>query len=441
MDTNMFKQAVRRSACDQCRARRVQCLRAQDSTAPCARCSHIGARCVTSAPGHPGRPRKARLVDGDTPPRGPARSPADVSSPGRHRTSSTLRDTNYVEVTESDLAASKPSVHPPRDPLAHGPQAADFWATQGDSSVYFHSPSIEQSPAPGEDILALVDQLSSPSQLQGLLSADDELNAMLHMGWDSSTALDMDFDPLLDPWTGVLPPTPLPQCSSPASSLMRFREEMDQRITTIDAYYSDPLEVVQGCKEEGAGRDPENPAAVLLTSSKEFIDIIQSLTPAGRTHKQTDDALSTEIVLLALSSYLSLMRLFDAMFHTIHKFISQLPPDSFKSVKVKSVLRIGGISSLQDMPLKTYATGIVDAIQGQVRTLERCMGIPTEYCLSGEAATSLPAATPGILSWADRAQLFWAVMAQEDVKSRQGSKSYVESIRANIQGSMRALDD
>jgi len=47
---NMFKPAVvRRSACDQCRARRVQCLRAQNSTAPCARCAHVGARCATSA--------------------------------------------------------------------------------------------------------------------------------------------------------------------------------------------------------------------------------------------------------------------------------------------------------------------------------------------------------------------------------------------------------
>ncbi len=209
----------------------------------------------------------------------------------------------------------------------------------------------------------------------------------------------------------------------------------------MDAYYSDALGVVEGCKEEGADRKPDNPAAVLLTCSKEFIDIIQSLTPTSRTHKQSEDALSTEIVLLALSSYLSLMRLFDAMFHNIHKFVSQTPPDSFKSLKVKSVLRIGGISSLQDVPLKTYATGVLDAIQGQMRTLERCMGIPADYCLSGEAAASSPAAAPGILSRADRAWLFWVVLAQEDVKSRRGSKSYVESIRANIQDSMRFLDD
>lgn len=373
-------------------------------------------------------------------------------------------------IGESNLGAAhlKSTAHPSTtDPLAHdeGPQpaAADFWSTPGDSSLYFDSsPSTdEQSPAPpGEDLLALVDQLGSPSQLHGLLGADDELSAMLHMGRDSNSssaaALDMDVvDPLLDPWKGMLPtPTPLPQCPSPASALMRFREEMDQRIAAMDAYYSDPVEVVQGCKEEGAARAPENPAAVLLTCSKEFIDIIQGLTTTSpgptATHKPPpgsggEDALSTEIVLLALSSYLSLMRLFDAMFHTIHQFISQLPPDSFKSVKVKSVLRIGGITALQDMPLKAYAASLIDAIRAQVRTLERCMGIPAEYCLEGETAASAAgsevAAAPGILSRPDRAWLFGAVLAQEDVRSRRGSKSYVESIRTSIQESMRFLDD
>lgn len=485
------KAAVRRTACDQCRAKRVRCLRAENSTAPCARCSHIGARCVTGAPGHPGRPRKPRLVDGDSTPRDPAASPAPFSSPGRPRTS-TLRDTNPVElhapampgkpasagasargcragrrtswdrldgVAGSEFAVSKPAVHPPRDPLAHGPQP-DFWEAPGDSAFFWGSPSIEQSPTPGEDIHALMDQLSGPSQLQGLASADDDLNAMLHMGRDSSTALDMDVDPLLDHWEGILPPSPLPKYDSASCSLMRFREEMVQRIAVLDAYFSDPLQVLQGCKEEGA--EAANPAALLLTCSKEFIDIIQSLTSVTRPtvpkdsyphnqlvppdfapamHMQTEDALSTEIVLLVLSSYLALMRLYDSVFHCIYKFLCQMPRDSYKSVKVKSVLRIGGISSLQDMPLKTYATGILDAVRGQVQTLERCMGVSAEYCLSGEADASHTAAAPGIFSRADRARLFRAVMAQEDVKSRRGSKSYVESIRASIQDSVVFLDD
>lgn len=116
-----------------------------------------------------------------------------------------------------------------------------------------------------------VDQLSGPSQLRGLLSADDEIDAMLDIGWDSSSsALDMDLGPLLDPCeSAVLPQSPLPQCIRPASSLMRFREEMDQRIAAVDAYYSDPVKVVQRCKEEGAGAEQaENPATLLLTAAQ-----------------------------------------------------------------------------------------------------------------------------------------------------------------------------
>ncbi|KAK2794962.1 hypothetical protein FQN52_006841 [Onygenales sp. PD_12] len=434
--------AVRRSACDQCRAKRVRCLRAQDSMAPCARCCYIGARCVTGASGQPGRPPKRRLADGTTPRGTTAASPADVSSPGPHCTSSTLRDMDHIEVhapTISGVPAPPPARASPcmadKDPLAHEPQQ-DFWVAPGGSSAFFGCPSIDQSRAPGGDITSITDQLSnpSPSQFQGLLSADDELNAILHLGVDSSTAFDMDIDPLLGHEDGILPLTPLPQCLSAASSLVGFREEVDQRIPTIDAYYSDSAKVVQRCKDDGAGRDVENPVAVLLTYSKEFINIIHSLTP--------EDALSTEIVLLALSSYLALMRLFDSLFHRIYNYLCKVPPESYESIKVKSVLRIGGISSLQDMPLKAYAIGILDAIQGQVQIIERRMGVPAEYCLSGKAATSPTAtAAPGIFSRADRARLFWAAVAQEDVKSQRGSKSYVESIRASIKESMAFLHD
>lgn len=435
--------AVRRSACDQCRAKRVRCLRAQDSMAPCARCSYVGARCVTGASGQPGRPPKHRLADdgdGITPRGTIAASPADVSSPGPHCTSSTLRDIDHVEVHAATMARM-PAPPPARasrrragkDPLAHEPQQ-DFWVAQGGSSAFFDCPSVNQNPAPGEDIPSLSDQLSNPSplQFQGLLSEDDELNAMLYLGVDSSTAFDMDIDPLLGHGNGILSPTPRPQCLSAASSLARFREEIDQRVAAIDAYYSDSAKVVQRCEDEGAGQDVENPVAMLLTCGKEFIDIIQSLTP--------EDALSTEIVLLALSSYLALIRLLDYLFHRIYKYLCNVPSESYESINVKSVLRIGGVSSLQDMPLRAYAMGILDAIQGQMQTIERRMGVPAEYCLSREAAASPTRGTaPGIFSRADRARLFCAAIAQEDVKSQWGTESCVESIRASIKESIAFL--
>ncbi|XWW99243.1 hypothetical protein V2A60_007252 [Cordyceps javanica] len=251
----------------------------------------------------------------------------------------------------------------------------------------------------------------------------------------------MDIDPVLDHDEGLVPLAPTQESYSAASSLIRFREDVDHRIAMVEIYYSEPSKVLQRCEDEDPGRDVENPAAALLTCCKRFIDIIWNLMPADRSHTQTGDVLDTEILLLVLSGYLALMRLFDSLFHRIHKYLCQVSPESYLSIKVKSVLRIGGISSLQDMPLKTYALGILDAIQCQVQTLERCMGIPAEYCLSGEPAAASTTAAPGMFSRVDRARLFWTVMAQEDVKSRRGTKSYVESIRVSIKESMAFLDE
>ena len=196
-----------------------------------------------------------------------------------------------------------------------------------------------------------------------------------------------------------MPTTPLPQYFSVTSSLVVFREGIDQHIETVDAYYSNPSEVLQRCKDGGADPpDIDNPASLLLSCTKEFTNIIQSLTPAASLHMHTEDALSTEILLLALSSYLALMRLFDSLFHRIYRYLCQVSPESYKCIKVQSVLRIGGVSSLHDMSLKAYAIGIIDAIQDQVLTLELCMGIPAEYCLSREAAASPTATAPGMFS-------------------------------------------
>ncbi|KAL2869148.1 uncharacterized protein BJX67DRAFT_379623 [Aspergillus lucknowensis] len=425
--------------------------------APCARCSYIGTQCVTGSPGQPGRPPKQRLV-------GTPRSGVTTST----NASSPLRNVDHVEVHttpttspargsrcradgnilghRADLPAPKSTLyypHSPREAPSVHEQQPDFWAATGDSSAFFRSPSIDQSLAPGEEMLSLVQQLSNPSRLPGLFSPDDELSATLPMGSDPSTALNMNLDLLpSQSKNAVMPLTPLPQYFSAASSLVGFRDEIDHRISTVEEYYSEPNKVLQRCKDEGtaAGPDVENPAALLLTCTKKLINIIQNVTTPTAQQLQTqptEDTLSTEIVLLALSSYLSLMRLFDSLFHRIHKFLCQVSPESYESIKVKSVLRIGGVSTLQDMPLKVYAMGILDAIQSQVQTLERCMGIPAEYCLSGKGEPT-PA---GILNRADRARLFWVVVAQEDVKSRRGCKSYVESIRASIKESLAFLDE
>ncbi|KAF8542242.1 hypothetical protein BDD12DRAFT_876856 [Trichophaea hybrida] len=60
--TDMAKAPQRRSACDDCRARKVQC---SGDLAGCARCRRAGIQCSYSAPKPPGRPRKVRKIAED----------------------------------------------------------------------------------------------------------------------------------------------------------------------------------------------------------------------------------------------------------------------------------------------------------------------------------------------------------------------------------------
>ncbi|RWA14454.1 hypothetical protein EKO27_g630 [Xylaria grammica] len=423
--------AATRSACDRCRSKRVRCPRAAKSTAPCARCIHVGAQCVTGSPGYPGRPRKARLVEGSVT-RAPGMASDSVSTPvSPPGYGPTPRDSDSVELYT---------------PESGGPMSANMpteWFDTGTTSLNLL-----------DDLEGARLELSNPPPHEGLLSAADNLDIM-YTG-QSSTEM-FDFDSFLAPSTCLLDPSPIP-CLSEASSLMRFQEKMEQRVSTMGAFFSDPRNVVEGCKEDDfMVMATENPVSVVLMCTKEFIDIIQNLTTAARpaasgslAHSQLvtsngapriaqTESLSTETALLVLSSYLMLMRLYDSLFHGVSRCFCQQPPEAIKSMKVKAVFRIGGISSLQDMPVKAYAMGIIDVIQCQIRTLEHSLGLPAAYCLSDEANASQP--TSGIFSQEDRAQLFQAVMAQEDVKSSRGGKSYVESIRENIKNSVAFFDD
>ncbi|OJJ42582.1 hypothetical protein ASPZODRAFT_1305360 [Penicilliopsis zonata CBS 506.65] len=208
---------------------------------------------------------------------------------------------------------------------------------------------------------------------------------------------------------------------SATGSLVQFGERMERRVSAIDAFFSDPRNVVENCPEEGPGMTGENPVATAIQCTEEFIQILQTVMTS---------TLSTETTLLILTGYLRLMRLYDSLFRNVYRRLSQIPSETIQSVKVKAVLRIGGISSLQDMSGKVYARGVIEVIEAHLQTVERCLGLPVEYCLSGKTA-----APSGIFTSDDRARLLHTVMAQEDVGA-----SYVQSIRQHIRMTVALWD-
>ncbi|RYP76058.1 hypothetical protein DL769_003692 [Monosporascus sp. CRB-8-3] len=399
-----------------------------------------------SSPGYRSTPRDRDNVELHTP---AVDEPMSVNTPtgwfGADTTSLNLLD----DLGGVGLKLSKPAVHPPKDSLFQG--HSDRWTAPGGTN-FFGFPLTEESSA--SDSIPTLEQLSTPSQHQELLSAADSLDIM-YTGQDSNDMLDVDSFP--DSSEFLSSPS-LVQRLSAASSLMRFGEKMERRVSAMGAFLSNPRNVMEDCPEGGSmGMATENPVAVVLMCTKEFINIIQNLTTATRSAASNPptrnqlvppnamssiiqtEPLSTETTLLVLSSYLELMRLYDSLFHDVYRCLCQMPSETIKSIKVKAVFRIGGISSLQDMPGKAYAMGIVEVIQSHIQTLERCMGLPAAYCLSSEMTVSQ--STKGIFSDGDRARLFHTVMAQEDITSQRGNKLYVELIRENIKNSVALFGD
>ncbi|KAI3396956.1 hypothetical protein diail_11356 [Diaporthe ilicicola] len=342
------------------------------------------------------------------------------------------------------LMLSKQATHPPKVSSIQDP--LNGWATPGATDL-FGLHFTEGSPA--ADRISGLEQLSTPSEHQELLSGGGS-HDMMYLGQEFEELAGA--DTFLKPSGSLLGPDPARK-SSAVSSLMLFGEKMERRVSAMGVFLSDPRNIIEDCPEmEPMSMSTENPVAVVLMCTKEFIEIIQDLTRAPQSPvsnssdhdylvlptaaSSTDEVkqLSTETTLLVLSSYLALMRLYDSLFRDVYRTLSQMPSETIKSIKLKSVFRIGGISSLQDMSAKAYAHGIVDVIQSHIQTMERCMGLPAAYCLSGEANPSQ--LTKGIFATEDRARLLHTVMAQDDVSSQGGDKSYVESIRENMKNSL-----
>ncbi|KAK7957295.1 uncharacterized protein PG986_006517 [Apiospora aurea] len=439
--------AVKRSACDRCRAKRVRCPRAKNSTGgPCPRCVRESTPCVTGSSGVPGRPRKPPLVFDGSLPSSLAAESVEESSPGR---SSGLRQ--HTGEDDDEEAQHAPGVH------GH-PFPADFHTAllgTDDASFFdFTSTTAVDSPAlnsfaPG-NFLSL-GQRAAPPHPQGPLSASGGLD-MIYFAADPSRMHVV--DPFLRSFPCVSSTVPISR-PSPTGALRDFGEKLERRASATRAFLADPRSTVEKCPEDESfeATATENPIAVLLTCTNEFIAIIQSLTARNGSshvllpdHSQlllpgptpslngTASPVSTETVLLVLSNYVTLMRLYNSTFHYAHQSLSQMPAEATQSLKVKSVFRIGGISSLQDLPAKLYAKGIFGTIQSHIRSLEDCLGLPPAYCLSGESTTSpQQQSTRGTLfAGEERARLLRSVMAQDDLQLKGEHKSFVHLVGQNM---------
>jgi hypothetical protein len=339
-----------------------------------------------------------------------------------------------------DLGAavlSRPAAHPPKKGASTFFQGhADLWSAAHGSENFFDFPLTQENPAS--------DSIPTPLQL---LNRADSLSMMYAAQSSGNDMLEVDF--FDSPNT---PRQPVQRLSA-TSSLIRLGEKLERQVSAMGDFLADPRNVVEDCAQGSMDSEAENPVAIAIMCTKELTDIIQNLKASARPAPSSSsnsqpisptstpsssvaqpESLSTETTLLILSSYLQLMRLYDSIFHIVYQTLSKIPAETIKSLKVKAVFHIAGIPSLQDMPGNAYAKGVVEVIQSHIQTLERCMGLPAVYCLSSDAVPTTPKG--GIFADVDRARLLHTTMAQDDVISPRGNKSYAESIRENVKNSV-----
>ncbi|KAK7928319.1 hypothetical protein PG985_005317 [Apiospora marii] len=449
--------ATKRSACDRCRAKRVRCPRAEDSSAPCPRCVRVGEPCATGSPGRPGRPRKSYL-DGVVIQSGhPAVDSGTESSP-QHL--STPRDSGDVECSRTPSVHDEPLCADTATPWL-GAESLDHWTVPGDTNFFGTTSTTTGRFASGN--CPSLDQSSNSPQPQGLLGEADCLD-MIYLGEGSNDVLDL--DPFMAS-LACLPNTAAVSPPSAASSLRNLGEKLERQAAATKTFLSDPRNMVEKCAEDGTfvGMATENPVAVVLTCTNELIDIIRSMTAGSgsdpppsnlaNAHSQRllPDAadssfsptraspISTETTLLILSDYLALMRLYGSIFSDAYQSLHQMPHDAVRSLKAKAVLRIGGTSTLQDIPARVYAMGIIEVIRSHIQSLEDCLGLPAAYRLAGEVtSSSLQQSSAGMFVDGERARLLHSVMAQDDLQSGGGTKPLVEGIRENMKRTIALFD-
>ncbi|OAA61080.1 Zn(2)-C6 fungal-type DNA-binding domain protein [Niveomyces insectorum RCEF 264] len=249
-------------------------------------------------------------------------------------------------------------------------------------------------------------------------------------------------------------------------ALARFNEKIACRLAEIEAYQRRPMVMIEACMD--AMDDPaQNPTAQALECTKEFTDIVQGLNASLQRRPCSSSSssspalpwssskaiapaaaaaaaeaaprpavISTHTALLVLSSYLQLMQFFDGLFGHLTRVLREVPPEAIAASRVKAVLRVRGVSTMQDVGAKSYAKIMVEILQSQMQDMERQMGLADRYCVSGKSS----AVPNGVFSNMDMAPLLQVVMAQEDIRSPQTGKSHAESIREHIKGALALLD-
>ncbi|OAP57641.1 hypothetical protein AYL99_08379 [Fonsecaea erecta] len=430
-----------RSACDRCRAQKLRCPRRdQPSREPCSRCLKIGVECVTSSARPLGRPRRAEVAGRHT--RSIKTRTTALEARGTGSTSSCLSSTTENIQAHPDLGT------PGRlDSYPNYLQSPSYETTS-----HFEDPS--QSSQFGVNVGHAFDlQLGLHDDLFTLGPETELFQCSQHTFGLPATAENH----IPGPSSKLLEP------ADTLTALSRLNEDIVRQVSNVDVYIWGAANAGQDCLER-FHQVEGNPTAEMLQSTSQFVNILEDLAASSKSPNKSiarsvelgstasdsgisdfrqrhisppalpssvhppstnPSLLSTPVVLMLLSSYLLLLELYNAVFRRVHDALSKLG-DIHSFLQALPEVRVAGLPS---MKTHLYAKIIIQIIEHHFDQLERLLGLPKEFGLSGRTPDS-----KGLLSTTDLSQLLRVAMTQTSGKPGSSGISTLKSFKASLRG-------
>ncbi|KIW53070.1 hypothetical protein PV05_08668 [Exophiala xenobiotica] len=426
-----------RSSCDRCRGQKLRCPRntQADDSEPCARCLRVGVQCVTSSSRPLGRPRTTGMAQRRT------RSIRTRNTAPKviHMGSTSPGLPSMTEGLEACFDLWTPTcLDAYRDhlPDASNLTTTDFENPALNSTFETNAECAFELQLPANDGLFEVEQLMEPPQ-----RPQDDFS-QLAIAKDHGQG-------------------PSSETSGPAdtlTALSRLNEDIARQISSIDSYTWGPVNAPQHCLDQLHGTH-RTPVAGMLETTSRFVTILENLhslsSPSNESanklvadlpsvsnsgipdsnfeqrgtlppiHPPFTDLrpLSTPVVLMLLSSYLLLLELYDAIFSRVHDTLSRLEDTRAFFQEIPGI-QVAGLSSIKG---HLYARIIIQIIEHHFDRLERLLGLPVEFGLSGQTPRS-----KGLLDTADLSHLLHVAMTQTTGDPGTSGRLTLKSFRDNL---------
>ncbi|KAK2052428.1 hypothetical protein LY76DRAFT_555712 [Colletotrichum caudatum] len=454
---------AKRSACDRCREHKLRCLRSQCQTdGPCVRCARAGASCATGPPRPLGRSRSINRNDapqrhGSRKPRHSVFIPATVPKPKHKAPRASVPEPDDESETTTGSAAQGLT-----SPQTHGIGGLECFPDLLDIDADFSSMLFEArtcvsgTPDHVTDALdlglprnaACSDFVGGPDP--GTFAGDGDLagphdgeqpptsKSLLALSGTNDMGFCVDPDFLLPPLPGSaldignILPQPSLGSSDALAQLARLNERISHQLSQARGLVLivPPPSSIRLCVAKATDLQA-NPVLQALESTSELAAIVKQIISPIQDHDAPH--FNVPVILMCLSAHIQLLQVYNSIFLHVYRFLSGLDDILGFFENLPGFTHISGLSTIKG---DLYIKVIIQVTQHNISSVERCIGLPAELCLSAERSSS-----KSLLSYVDSPDIFQSIMNQACNPYEKSGRALVETLRDRIRNVLGLLRD